>query len=1762
MPTASPTTWLPIVTGRTGTTVFGGQRSEGLYQLVVDADGSIYGVGYTTGHLEGEESTANDGSQCDPLLVKFRADGSLAWVRILSTAFWGEAFALALDGSGGVLVTGNGHPLEGQPPGAVLRPDQRRQLTAARSQGDPPPVGFLMRLDGEGRQLWSRALPAGLDQGRAVASLEAGTFVVGSSGGAVAYDVDGNRLWSPLLQGDTVLAVAPLPQDEGLLLHANAQGEGLTFTRVSAAGQVLSSTPCQPGGRVSGFSGASLVLDATGTTAYAVVGINPTSATNSSAREELQVLRFVPGSLEVQRLHTIRTDGATTRPSVGLSSAGELLVGFSSSDPAYGSRTGGLGLWCWPTGGGEPRLQALGSTSWTSALSFNRRGELLLADELTPVADWNDAARYRGSDIRLQVLTLPGSSSAAPGPVPSLPRVGLDRSSGGWANAEAWVALLADGTVVAQGPQEYGPLPAALTTPGASPVGMISSNTQAFAFLQRDGGLKAWGRATAGGQGPAPAALEGLSVQRVYSSATAFAALTSRGSLVCWGDAKAGGEAASVASLLDGRIPIVAVVSSRHGFAALRLDGSIVSWGAGGSGGLVPRGGGSGGQAPSPVARLFSSDGECAALLSDGSVLVWSPGRPDQVQVQPGLEGWTAASQAERLYANGSTWAASTRDGALLTWPASSSLDNGRPQATTTLPAGSAVQDLVGNGAAWAALLGNGAVRSWGASATGGTMDPATSQALQGAPGLKAVQLVASTSAIAALRQNGSVVSWGYGALGGDSSAVAPSLDGRVPVVELLGVEGGFAARRQDGTVIRWSRSTAPVQGLGGLPVVALLNPGEGHQTFARHRDGSVSPLTAYADTGVIAQLNQPDRPVVQFADPFSGWSQTRGHAPALAGTARLVPQRSEPDGSTIFALDPAALPQFRDPDGDRQQAWLLSDYSADDRQGQWFLGGEQGLWQRIPGLGASDGVVITAATTLRFSPGPAFQGQPPLPRLRALDSSAGAIKERRSREPLAGPAVVELMAAGQASLGNGGVNLLLQGYDANGQRLFGPLSLHPDGLRAINWGGVTTGLVCRLPDGSTTVAWCGYNPTNNLAGDFVDFFLTTVSAQGQIASIARMIDNNYLDYISQKGSLAAVTDIVAAPDGTLLIATMQVGQDRIAGGWRCWSRLQIERRDSFGQAVAPVIAAPRREVVVETSQTSTIPAPFGFSKTPLLPFRDGSVAVIETAPDLTRESKSSSGQITTTTTNTGLITIQRYGQGGDPLGPTITLNAFNNASPANANTYRPDFGACVLEDDRWAVVYPVSRDQARVEIYSLAQPESPVRQDIARSWGAGRDLNLSGLVATADGGLAIPADPCQVLILNAQGQPQGLRTFTPLVTTASSSSDALAITPLASGQLVSAQTLIQGTGDQRSGERLLLSSDGILAPQTLDRQAVVSATAALAPNSQLRGNWNPLFVAAGAVSAPLVALGQESLSAALSNAVELQLQGLKNGPGAPIPGVVPPLAGLRLEGDRSGAAVDDRLEGGDGQDQLRGLLGADTLLAGPGGDWLEGGAGADRLQGGAGDDTLQGGLGDDRLEGEAGNGDRALFLGPRSDYDLQVERSTGIITLRDHSVLRDGTDRVTGVEWFQFADRSIGVRDLVSGYLASQRPSTQSAALDLDGDGRVDLVDQTLLMRASLGTFPDASLLQGLPPRTRETLPAAIHARLAKAMRPDTALPGETPSLDLDGNGRVDPLREGLLLTRYMQGDGIEHVSDGFVTALGGPGPDHIFLSLLALTG
>jgi Ca2+-binding RTX toxin-like protein len=105
------------------------------------------------------------------------------------------------------------------------------------------------------------------------------------------------------------------------------------------------------------------------------------------------------------------------------------------------------------------------------------------------------------------------------------------------------------------------------------------------------------------------------------------------------------------------------------------------------------------------------------------------------------------------------------------------------------------------------------------------------------------------------------------------------------------------------------------------------------------------------------------------------------------------------------------------------------------------------------------------------------------------------------------------------------------------------------------------------------------------------------------------------------------------------------------------------------------------------------------------------------------------------------------------------------------------------------------------------------------------------------------------------------------------------------------------------------------------------------------------------------------------------------------------------------------------------GMRGNDTLLGGGGGDYLFSGSGNDSIRGGAGIDTIDGGAGSDTINGGAGddtiNGgdqiDLATYVGGRGQYN--VEFANGVLTLTDIVSARDGVDRVSNVERFQFAD-------------------------------------------------------------------------------------------------------------------------------------------------
>ena len=140
--------------------------------------------------------------------------------------------------------------------------------------------------------------------------------------------------------------------------------------------------------------------------------------------------------------------------------------------------------------------------------------------------------------------------------------------------------------------------------------------------------------------------------------------------------------------------------------------------------------------------------------------------------------------------------------------------------------------------------------------------------------------------------------------------------------------------------------------------------------------------------------------------------------------------------------------------------------------------------------------------------------------------------------------------------------------------------------------------------------------------------------------------------------------------------------------------------------------------------------------------------------------------------------------------------------------------------------------------------------------------------------------------------------------------------------------------------------------------------------------------------------------------------------------------------------------DGSGGTDRLSGIEGVigsasnDSILGGGSADVLFGLGGADTIEGLDGDDALDGGGGNDRLTGGAGN-DTVTASGERADYT--VAAIEGGFTIADNRG-PDGTDTVTGVEFFSFDDGVLPAAGLLN------RPTTVDDLLTgTAGDDRID---------------------------------------------------------------------------------------------------------------
>ncbi len=101
-----------------------------------------------------------------------------------------------------------------------------------------------------------------------------------------------------------------------------------------------------------------------------------------------------------------------------------------------------------------------------------------------------------------------------------------------------------------------------------------------------------------------------------------------------------------------------------------------------------------------------------------------------------------------------------------------------------------------------------------------------------------------------------------------------------------------------------------------------------------------------------------------------------------------------------------------------------------------------------------------------------------------------------------------------------------------------------------------------------------------------------------------------------------------------------------------------------------------------------------------------------------------------------------------------------------------------------------------------------------------------------------------------------------------------------------------------------------------------------------------------------------------------------------------------------------------------------ENAVGGAGADIVVGNAYNNHLDGGAGNDTLTGGLGDDTIIGGA-DSDIAVYSGDFESFSISYDDGSAAFTI---SSAAEGTDTVTGVEYFTFNGLAMAAADLMVG--------------------------------------------------------------------------------------------------------------------------------------
>lgn len=143
-----------------------------------------------------------------------------------------------------------------------------------------------------------------------------------------------------------------------------------------------------------------------------------------------------------------------------------------------------------------------------------------------------------------------------------------------------------------------------------------------------------------------------------------------------------------------------------------------------------------------------------------------------------------------------------------------------------------------------------------------------------------------------------------------------------------------------------------------------------------------------------------------------------------------------------------------------------------------------------------------------------------------------------------------------------------------------------------------------------------------------------------------------------------------------------------------------------------------------------------------------------------------------------------------------------------------------------------------------------------------------------------------------------------------------------------------------------------------------------------------------------------------------------------------------------------------------------DNAIGGSGNDIIIGNSVANLLKGGAGNDTITGGGGNDTIDGGSGI-DTAVYSGNQTSYSISYNSATQTFTNADQRAgSPDGTDTVTNVEYFQFAD----------GTVASEAFTAPATVIEHAGSTSLAQINNHYFLDPVAGGFGPEVMLNGVP--------------------------------------------------------------------------------------